>query len=56
MVIENDNSRVLEPDLIFSKDGEVLECSERENFRVFEEITSFLLPRLVLSFIQNRRF
>lgn len=56
MAIENDNSRVLEPDLICSKDGDILECSAREVVRDFEELTRLLLPWLLSRSAENRRF
>ncbi len=56
MANEKVDSRVLEPDLICSKNGEVLERSAREDFRAFEEISSFLLPRLLRHLLEIRRF
>lgn len=49
-------SRVLEPDLICSKDGEVLERSEREAVRAFEQILGFSLSQLLVDFFETRRF
>lgn len=51
MAIEKfDSTRVLEPDLICSKDGEVLERSERETVRFYEDFIqvslSFILGML----------
>lgn len=43
-----DNSRILEPDLICSKDGDVLGRSDRETVRAYGELFSaFLFPSLV---------
>ena len=56
MFNEKVDSRVLEPDLICSKDGEVLERSERENDRFCNEILLSSLSRLLLNFLASRRF
>ena len=45
-----DNSRVLEPDLICSKDGYVLGRSEREAVRACGELFCFVLPSLLRKF------
>ena len=55
MSIEKVDSRILEPDLICSKDGEVLERSEREAFRSFEQILGFSLSQLLIDFLETRR-
>lgn len=57
MAIEKlDSTSALEPDLICSKDGEVLERSERETVRIYKEVLFFSLPRLLSAFLDGRRF
>ena len=45
-----DDSRVLEPDLICSKDGVILERSERETVRAYGELFCSFLPQLLSRF------
>lgn len=56
MAIKKVDSRILEPDLICSKDGKVLERSERETVRAFEQILGFSLSRLLVDYFEARRF
>lgn len=56
MAIEKVESKVLEPDLICSRDGEILERSERETVRAYNEVLFSSLSRLLVDFLAARRF
>lgn len=44
------NNGPLEPDLICSKDGQVLERSERETVRAYNELLSVCIPQILSIF------
>lgn len=50
MAIEKVDSMPLEPDLICSKDGEVLERSERETVRAYNDLLGFCIPQILSMF------